>query len=62
MFGKPLAEQPGVWVGVGWAGGEDEPKLLAQAPGDSGLSSELGEAEGMGFFMELGKAFFFPLE
>ena len=50
VFGKPLAEQPGVWVGVGWAGGEDEPKLLAQAPGDSGLSSELGEAEGDSFW------------
>lgn len=24
--------------------------------------SELGEAERVGFFMELGKAFFFPLE
>ena len=39
----------GCWVGVGWAGNEDEPKLLAEARGDSGLSSELGEAEGDSF-------------
>ena len=29
MFGVPLAELPGVWVGVGWAGSEDESKLPA---------------------------------
>ena len=49
VFGIPLADLPGCWVGVGWAGNEDEPKLLAEARGDSGLSSELGEAEGDSF-------------